>query len=181
MGGMRSPHVCALTGLSYRQLDFLTRSATCGPELRRLVPASGSGSVRRWPGMLVRRLMVAAHADRNGLGPPGDWRIPGPAGAARLPSIVHLILTGPPVPDAGWLIIGDSFSGQPSLSYAPTAVAVAERVAALGHGCQALDYDLHALALAAGVPDLDAALAGVVPAEWPAPAGRYARQLAGAR
>lgn len=179
---MRSPHVCALTGLSYRQLDFLTRSPTCGPELRRLVPPGGSGSVRRWPGTVVRRLMVAAHADRHGLGPPGNWRTHGgPAGAARLPSIVSLILTGPPPPDAGWMIIGDSSSGHQTIGYAPDAVAVAGRIMALGHGCQALDYDLHDLADAAGVDDLEALLAGVVPAEWPAPPARYHRQLAGAR
>lgn len=171
---MRSPAVCALTGITYRQLDFLTREAECGAVLRLVVPPQGSGNARRWPSHVVRRLMVAGHADRYGMGFPRGQRL---NSTSQFPRLAAAILLGPEPPDTGWLILGSS--DQSTVHYATTPAEAVDRVVALGHGCQIIDYDLHALAADAGVDDLHLALAGHIPAGWPNPTTRT-RQLVGA-
>ncbi len=55
---LTSRQTCAIVGVSYRQLDYAARTIR---QLRDL--AHGSGSRRRWPVSLVRRLQVAAQLD----------------------------------------------------------------------------------------------------------------------
>jgi hypothetical protein len=166
---VRSPHVCALTGLTYRQLDFLTRSRRSYPLLRGPIPARGSGNARRWPRHVVRRLMITAHAER--------------AGAGRdLPELAERILAGPEPPDAGWLILGGPATGLPDVAYASDPAEMCQQLLAAGGAFQVIDYDLEQLAVDAGLEpgQLPDVLAGAVPRLWQSPA-QQRRHLTGAR
>lgn len=79
---VRTPAVAAHTGLTFRQLDYLSRSHILGP------PAHGSGTVRHWPPDDVARLHVAAALMRAA-----------PHGVIDLPSAARAVAAGPPVPD----------------------------------------------------------------------------------
>lgn len=165
---MRSPHVCALTGVPYRDLDNLTRSASTAHLIRRYVTANpGGGNRRHWPPGLVTRVMVAARARE--------------AGAGDLVTMAALTLDGPPPPPAGWLVIpGGVRPHRPGRSprpvgriadYVTTDAALVATVARTARHLAAVDYDLDAMATASGVPPgvtLDDVLAGrFVPASWP--------------
>lgn len=178
---MRSPHVCALTGLSFRQVDYLTRNPETGPLLARAVPPLGGGNYRSWPADVVRRLMVAAHVQRAR----GDTTKPGRNRAgggplAMFPGLTAAVLRGPRPPDAGWLILGGPGPTSGAVAYALDAVELVDRIAERRYRCQAVDYDLHAIALEHGVADLDEVLAGAVPVAWLTPTQRRSLTLTGA-
>lgn len=167
---MRSPHVCALTGLSYRQLDYLTRSPLTAPLLAASVPHRGAGlsNRRAWPRPVVRRLMIAAHTHRAGVG-------------RDLPALTALLLTGPEPPDRGWLILGSPTSRHPAVAYVAGPAELADRITTRGARCQVIDYDLHDLAAAAGVTDLEPVLAGAaIPESWLTATERRRYELIGA-
>lgn len=160
---MRSPHVCALTGLTTRQLDYLTRSPDSAPLIAPHVPHRGSGSRRYWPPEVVRRLMIAGHVMRS-RGPAHQY-------GSRftrhgdLPALTAELLEGPRPPDAGWLILGGPSSTLPTVSYAVTDDQLVDLVWHAGP-CQVADYDLHRIAVDHGAPDLAEVLAGDVPYAW---------------
>jgi DNA-binding transcriptional MerR regulator len=62
--GYRGPEACGLAGISYRQLDYWTRTALVEATVR---PASGSGTQRLYSRADVVKLAAAAELVRAGL------------------------------------------------------------------------------------------------------------------
>ena len=87
---MRTATVAAITGISYRRLDYLTRGgplAATHPELN-----SGSGCRRSWPVDVVTRLVIAGQVTQA---------LP----ELDLPHVAEQILAGPNPPPTGWLVL----------------------------------------------------------------------------
>lgn len=61
--GFRGPQVCALAGITYRQLDYWARSELLRPSI---ADAAGSGSARRYSALDVRILRVLAQLGSYG-------------------------------------------------------------------------------------------------------------------
>lgn len=87
---MRTATVAAITGLTFRRLDYLTRNgplAHTHPELN-----GGSGCHRTWPTDIVTRLAVASQVNQA---------LP----ELDLPHVAELVLDGPEPPSTGWAIL----------------------------------------------------------------------------
>ena len=134
---MRSPAVCALTGISYRQLDYLTRVTPLTqqhPELN-----AGSGCKRNWPRTLIPRLMLAGLAIEA---------FP----ELQLPAVFEQLLDGPEPPMVGWLIRRYGL-----VSYVANTLDLIDALTPKG-AAYILLFDLPALAATRGVDNLRAEL-----------------------
>lgn len=93
--GYSGREVCALAGITYRQLDYLART--------RRIPdfdgTPGSGNRRRWSADLARRISVAAciHRFSPTWGQSADT-------VHSFPFVAGVVLDGPPPPATGWAI-----------------------------------------------------------------------------
>lgn len=146
---MRTATVAQLTTLTYRQLDYLTRTRlthTC-PDL--VYP--GAGNAREWPPSLVRRLMIAAEVIRN-------------HPQLGLPDVVDDVLAGPEPPPAAWYVATAGRVRVVTYTLDPAPI-----VSALLPGCSlvVLRYDLAALVTERAPEEAEEILGSC----WAVPAG----------
>ena len=127
---MRTNTVAAVTGITYRQLDYLTRHPTTAPHIHERARGHGAGTARWWPPDLVKRLILAQAVVEA-------WP------ALNLPAAALPLLAAPlPPPDRGWLILPTDHT-QP-LAYVADQFDLADALPAVG-ACVVLPYDLAAL------------------------------------
>jgi hypothetical protein len=127
---MRTATVAALTGISYRQLDYLTRHPDTAPHIDHRAQGHGAGNARWWAPHLVRRLILAQAVQEA---------FP----QLALPAVARPLLEAPfPPPDRGWLVL-DTDPDQP-VTYVADQFDLADALPAVG-AALVLPYDLAAL------------------------------------
>lgn len=149
---MRTAAVEAITGISFRRLDYLTRQAPLAdthPQLNQ-----GSGCHRWWPVDVVTRLCVAGQITQA---------LP----ELDLPHVAAQILAGPNPPPGGWIILRPQ--AQPAAVYVAHPADLAG--ALIGRGASlVVPYDLRPLELyLASLREPDLGKGPLVPQEVGAP------------
>jgi hypothetical protein len=130
---VRSADVCDLVGISYRQLDYLTRCGVVHGQNR------GSGCRRQWDREDVLRLALARHV---------AGYTPGPV--SSFPELASLALDAPTPPARGYAVL----STEPTrLTWAASWADVRRHVEEEGHATVvAYDLELFCPELTTGRP-----------------------------